>query len=119
MSALSRLPTLAQARAKPSAIPKYDPRFETRLAAKVTADKATKKRTLDLQKAVWQKYGGKCHVCGIRLVKSLERRSNRGEIHHRQTRGAHPELKESLTNLVLLCATHHELAQRHLIRVPK
>lgn len=110
------LPTLSELQETRRAVAKGA--IPSRLSEKTAKDQTEKQRAVDLARAVWKKYEGKCHVCGVKVMRSLERHSKRGEIHHRQTRGAHPEAKHELDNLVLLCALCHEKAQRHQIRVP-
>lgn len=93
--------------------PKPRPRVVDRVAVKQKRDR----RSQAFRQAVWQRDGGRCRHCGRLVRRTLELVPDRGEVHHRQTRGAHPDRRYDVANGVLLCAVCHQQAQRHEITV--
>jgi hypothetical protein len=110
---LSNLPTLAEMRARPRAQPKGQSRIE----AKVEKDKSGEKAAEAYRAEVWKRDGGRCRCCGRVVVKSLELRPDRGEVHHLTRRAKVKALLTDPRNGILVCLlpchqglTHHEIS---------
>jgi 5-methylcytosine-specific restriction endonuclease McrA len=107
---LKRLPTLAQARSKPQAMPKDQ--LKTRLDQKTAQRRADDKAEADCIRSVWYRDRGHCRICGIKAVKTLTLQNNRGEVHHlvgRRDRAT----RFLLSNLLLVCRRCHVKLTKH------
>lgn len=92
------------------------PKPKSRIMDKHEKRKAAEKAAADFRLAVWRRDDSKCRICSRRVIRSIELRPERGEVHHLQTRGAHPDKKLSVKNGVLLCAVCHQKLTRKEIR---
>jgi len=108
---ISDLPTL-ETRPRPN-LAKGTSRVEQKAAKDKTDDKAAEK----FRDAVWRRDQGKCRCCGRVVVKSLELRPDRGEIHHLTRRAKAKALLTDPRNGILIClfpchqaVTHHEIS---------
>lgn len=108
---IADLPTLAD-RPRPNL-----QKGPTRVEAKAAKDKGADKAAEEFRAAVWKRDGGKCRCCGRTVVKSLELRPDRGEVHHVSPRSKEKALLTDPRNGILVCAlpchqdlTHHELS---------
>ena len=69
--------------------------------------------------AVWLRDGGRCRACNRLVRKTMALVPERGEIHHVQTRGAHPDKRYDVGNgLLLCCSCHRDPAVIALFRRP-
>ncbi len=98
--------------------PKPESRLQDRKATKKDRDKAER----DFKMAVWLRDGAKCRHCGRKVIKSVERIPNRGEVHH--IHGRHGGLRFEVRAAILLCLEDHErctgrVAEKWLIRSGK
>jgi 5-methylcytosine-specific restriction endonuclease McrA len=96
------------------AIPKPRAVIEDRIAYK----RGREQQARSFRAQVWLRDEGKCRVCGRKVIHSLELVPNRGDVHHLETRGAHPEKRFDPANGVLLCAVCHPKVQRGAMKVP-
>ena len=81
-----------------------------------TPTKAEKRREKDrleraFRKAVWKRDKGRDRATGHLLQRTHESPFLRGEVHHIQSKGAHPELRYTVSNGILLSAENHRLAE--------
>ena len=87
---------------------------------RVRSSKAEDTRKLAaFRRAVWARDEGKCRVCGVRCLRTLTLDPKRGEVHHLRGRNVAPEDRYTVSKAVLLCAVHHEQAQRHKVTIPR
>ena len=96
------LPTLAEVNAKPRAMPKGKTRLEQRIEAQpltLVTEKA-------FRAAVWKRDESKCRCCGRKVVKSMSRVPERGEVHHIHGRAG--DLRFEARAAVLACLRCHE-----------
>jgi 5-methylcytosine-specific restriction endonuclease McrA len=112
--AFAKLPTLADLRREPVAIPK------TGKAQRVIDTDAEKKeddkRLLELRQIVWKRDEGKCRACKKRVIKSLEASPKRGEVAHIRSRRFAATRYEP-RNCFLACYVCHALVDQHLLVV--
>jgi 5-methylcytosine-specific restriction endonuclease McrA len=93
--------------------PTTSDRLEHHRLAKRARDRAAS----DFRRAVWKRDQGICQACRRRVYPMLEFAPDKGEVHHRLTRGAHPDQRYDVANGVLLCVGCHDKAQRHEIKL--
>lgn len=101
MGAFDHLPTLAD-RPSPDL---------SKGKSRLQDTKAEQKRELideqTFKKAVWGRDKNRCRWCGRKVVKTIERVPERGEVHHLHGRAGTLRFKERAA--ILLCLEHHEL----------
>lgn len=100
------LPTLAEVQAQRARRPNWKP-TTTRLDQKVADDKDDEKKLLAWAKAVKARDEGKCRVCGVRTITTLERVPKRGEAHHIKTRSDWA-VRHDVRNGLWLCLRDHQ-----------
>jgi len=110
MSAFANLPTLAEISATRRATPKAE--LATRLDTKVAHDKDDAKLLREWARYVRLRDQGKCRVCGVQTIQTLELVPNRCEVHHVVSRTC-VVTRYDVRNGVVLCATHHQAVTRH------
>jgi predicted restriction endonuclease len=114
MGALDRLPTLAEVQADRASRPNW--KSVTRLADKTAAKKLDAKELDAWRRAVSARDRGRCRVCGIRTLATLELVPNRREIHHVVSR-TNPLIRYDVRNGLTVCKTHHDQLTRHQLFV--
>lgn len=92
-------------------VPKPRRRVLDRVAEKAERDR----QAAAFRNAVWKRDSYSCQVCGRHLRRTAELVPDRGEVHHRLTRGAHPRLRYDIGNGVLLCQGCHARAHQGAI----
>jgi len=97
------LPTLAEVEA--DRVGKPIPKGPSRLERRTAESKADRRLAQAFRQAVWARDGGRCRQCGGKVVRSLRRQANRGEVHHLHGRGV---LALEVRCAVLVCAGCHE-----------
>ncbi len=90
--------------------------MQTRLDEKIATGKQLAKQQAVFVAAVWGR-DKVCVHCRRKVVKSLELKPNRGEVHHLSGRRVKPEDRFNVARAVLLCAACHQRATRHEITV--
>ncbi len=111
---IAHLPTLAEMQQTRRATPKAS--IATKLDAKVAKLKQQAKDQAAFVAAVWAR-DKVCVYCGCHVVKSLELKPNRGEVHHCSGRRVKPEDRFNVNRAVLLCSRCHQRVTRHEITV--
>ncbi len=111
---IAHLPTLAEMQQTRRATPKAS--IATKLDAKVAKLKQQAKDQAVFVSAVWAR-DKVCVYCGCHVVKSLELKPNRGEVHHLSGRRVKPEDRYNVNRAVLLCAKDHQRATKHEITI--
>lgn len=108
---IADLPTAADLNSRPRACPKP----ASRVVEKATKDKSQDKAWEECKRQVWLRDQSKCRCCGRVVVRSLELRPERGEVHH--IAGRRKAVMTDPRSCLLVCAhpchealTHHELA---------
>jgi hypothetical protein len=91
----------------------------TRLAAKTTARAQDEKALAKFRAQVWKRDAGTCRICGRRVVRTVELRPERGEVHHLRGRNVTPADRYNVKAALLLCLVCHQKAQAHEVTVPK
>jgi hypothetical protein len=92
------------------AVPKHE--LRSRLDVK-TSDSTDDAKALDAwRKAVAFRDRGRCRVCGIRTVVTLELVKHRREIHHLRSR-TDPVVRHDPRNGITTCKVHHDQLTRH------
>ncbi len=104
MTAISRLPTLAEVAAARAGKP--IPKGTTRLQDVVKARPLTKVTDKDFKQDVWTRDKNRCRCCGRKVQKILGRVPERGEVHH--VHGRTGDLRFESKTALLLCLTCHE-----------
>ena len=79
----------------------------SRLQVKEAKRKDESKDEARWRTEVWKRDGGKCRWCGREVVKALELRADRGEVHHVSGRVV-KAIRWDRRNGLLLCAADHE-----------
>jgi hypothetical protein len=110
MSHLRDLPTLAEISAVRRAVPKHE--LRSRLDVKTSASTDDAKALDAWRKAVAFRDRGRCRVCGIRTLVTLELVKNRREIHHLRSR-TDPVVRVHPKNGIVVCKFHHDQLTRH------
>ncbi len=95
------------------------PKPSTRLKQQVKKADAAAKACVAFRAAVWKRDGAKCRVCRRKVIRTISLVPERGEVHHLRGRNVTPEDRFNVKAALLLCATCHQKAQRHEIKVPK
>ena len=106
------LPTLADLRRAPQAIPKTGK--AQRILETDAEKKADDKQLLELRKIVWARDEGKCRACKKRVMKSLEVSAKRWEVAHIRSRRFAATRYEP-KNCFLACHVCHALVDQHLL----
>jgi hypothetical protein len=96
------LPTLAEFNAKPRACPKG----KTRLQEHIEARPMVKVNEKDFKTAVWLRDKSKCRCCGRKVIKTMSRVPERGEVNHIHGRGK--DLRFEVKAGILMCLQCHE-----------
>jgi hypothetical protein len=104
MGILDNLPTLAEVeamrRGKPIA------KGSTRLQDTVKERKLTTVTAKDFKHAVWTRDKNRCRCCGRKVLKTISRVPERGEVHH--VHGRTGDLRFEANTALLLCLACHE-----------
>lgn len=79
---------------------------KTRLELKVEATPVTTITERDFKKEVWHRDQKHCRCCGRRVIKSIERVPNRGEVNH--IHGRTGDLRFEVRAAILMCLQCHE-----------
>lgn len=90
----------------------------TRLIEKDTARKLDEKHLATFRAAVWKRDEGKCRLCARKVKRTLALDPLRGEVHHLRGRRVAPEDRYTVSRALLLCASCHQKAGRHEVKVP-
>ena len=101
---LSKLPTLADV--AESRVGKAIPKGESRLQAKTAARKLTVVDDRQFKAIVWKRDKALCRCCGRKVIKTLARVAERGEVHHCHGRIGVFKFEDRAS--LLLCLTCHE-----------
>lgn len=107
---LADLQTLGDLQRTRRAVPKHA--IPTRLDQKTAADTNDAKLLREWARYVRLRDGGKCRVCGVQTIQTLELVPNRCEVHHVVSRTC-VVTRYDVRNGVVLCATHHQAVTRH------
>ena len=83
--------------------PKPRPIIEDRIVYK----RAREQRERAFKLAVWLRDGARCRHCGRKVIHSIDRIAERGEVHHRRGRNVAPENRYNVDEAVLLCYRCH------------
>lgn len=83
--------------------PKPRPVIEDRIADKREREKLERAFKL----AVWLRDRARCRACDRKVIHSIERIAERGEVHHRRGRNVMPEDRFNVAAAVLLCYRCH------------
>ena len=110
MGALANLPTLAEAQQTRRAVPKHA--MTSRLDAKTAADKDDAKLLREWAKFVRLRDGGKCRVCKVKTVTTLELHPRRGEAHHLRPRSC-LVTRTDVRNGIWVCLSCHQKLTKH------
>ncbi len=100
-----RLDTMAKVNARPHATPKYA--MTSRLDVKDAKDKDDEKKLEAWKREVRVRDKGRCRVCGIKTVKTLELDPKRGEAHHIASR-KEKVVRHEIRNGLHCCLSCHE-----------
>lgn len=95
------------------------PKPQSRVEQARTRIKADEKAAVKFRADVWKRDDGKCRLCGIKVKRCLDLRSDRGEVHHIRGRNVAPADRYNVKAALLLCGSCHAKAQRHEVKVPK
>jgi len=114
MGALDRLPTLAEISAIRRATPKHE--LRSRLEDKTAAKQADARELEAWRRAVSARDHGRCRVCRIKTLRTLELVPNRREIHHIVSR-TNPVVRYDVRNGLTVCLEHHQQLTRHQLFV--
>lgn len=79
---------------------------KTRLEIKVEKTPLTKIDEKDFKAEVWKRDGKRCRCCLRKVIKSIERIPNRGEVNH--IHGRTGDLRFEVRAAILMCLTCHE-----------
>lgn len=102
MSFLDSLPTLAEMNARPRPVPKGKSRLQAGEAEKKLSVVDERK----FKAEVWDRDKGLCRCCGRKVVRTMSRVPNRGEVNH--IHGRIGDLRFEARAAVLLCLRCHE-----------
>jgi predicted restriction endonuclease len=100
------LPTLADVQADRAKRPNWKP-TQTRLERKVEDAKDDAKQLLQWARDVKARDEGRCRVCGVRTLATLERVPKRGEAHHIKSR-ADKAVRTDVRNGLWCCLKCHQ-----------
>lgn len=79
---------------------------KTRLEIKIEAKPLTKVDEKDFKAEVWKRDGKRCRCCLRKVIKSIERVPNRGEVNH--IHGRTGDLRFEVRSAILMCLQCHE-----------
>jgi len=113
VSFTKRLPTLADLRRAPRAIPKK----ATQLQDKTAAKRADEKQLAAMRLVVWAREKGHCKLCKRKVIQTISLVPNRGEVHHVRGRRVAHEDRYNAKKCVLLCAECHGKVTRHEVKL--
>lgn len=99
-------PSLSDRQAERYATPKHA--MTTRLDVKGAKDKDDAKQLEDWKRAVRLRDKGRCRVCGIKTIKTLELNPKRGEAHHVASRKDKAVRYDVRNGLHCCCACHEK-----------
>lgn len=95
--------------------PKPQPRIVDKHQARRDAEKAASEFRLAVQK----RDGMKCRVCGRKVIRTLELRPERSEVHHLRGRNVAPEDRYNVDQAIQTCAMcHAKLTARTITWTP-
>lgn len=98
------LPTLAEVEALRRGKPIS--KGATRLEKVVDERKLTKVTDKDFKKEIWSRDKARCRCCGRKVLKTISRVPERGEVHH--CHGRRGDLRFESRAALLLCLADHE-----------
>lgn len=112
---LSALPTLDEV----SRTRRPTQKGKTRLEARVEARPLTKVTEKDFRDDVWRRDRSHCRCCGRKVIRSMARVPERGEVNH--IHGRTGDLRFEVRSAILLCLTCHERftgrVNKHRLRI--
>jgi hypothetical protein len=92
---------------------------KTRLELKVEAKPLTKIDEKDFKKQVWNRDQKRCRCCGRKVIKTIERVPERGEVNH--IHGRTGDLRYEVRAAILMCLACHERftgrVNKHRLRI--
>lgn len=103
-AALDKLPSAIDVEAERAGKPL--PKGKSRLEQKAEAKPLTKVDEKAFKAEVWTRDEGRCRKCARKVLKTLARVPERGEVHH--LHGRRGDLRFEAKSAILTCATCHE-----------